>query len=139
MQIGCGIASLRPIAEARQALKNVGFEILVDDDLADREFALDDIADFKAMTRSTGSTHSRVTCGKRRLSGIASQKGRRYLTASLDRRQDDQNRQKPLVQCYMGDGEASHDARGNIQRYRDHEDICRCFGRGWPTQAVYVS
>lgn len=38
-QIGCGIASLRPIAEARQALKNVGFEILVDDDLADRKSA----------------------------------------------------------------------------------------------------
>lgn len=37
VQIGCGIASLRPIAEARQALKNVGFEILVDDDLAERE------------------------------------------------------------------------------------------------------
>lgn len=37
VEIGCGIASLRPIAEARQALKNVGFEILVDDDLADRD------------------------------------------------------------------------------------------------------
>jgi sterol 24-C-methyltransferase len=36
-QIGCGIASLRPIEEARQALKNVGFEILVDDDLAARD------------------------------------------------------------------------------------------------------
>jgi sterol 24-C-methyltransferase len=40
-QIGCGIASLRPIAEARQALKNVGFEILVDDDLADRDDPVD--------------------------------------------------------------------------------------------------
>jgi sterol 24-C-methyltransferase len=36
-QIGSGIASLRPIAEARQALKNVGFEILVDEDLAERD------------------------------------------------------------------------------------------------------
>ena len=36
-QIGSGIASLRPIAESRQALKNVGFEVLVDEDLAERE------------------------------------------------------------------------------------------------------
>lgn len=39
-QIGSGIASLRPIAESRQALKNVGFEILVDEDLAERESIL---------------------------------------------------------------------------------------------------
>ena len=41
LQIGCGIASLRPVSEARQALKNVGFEILVDDDLADRDDLVD--------------------------------------------------------------------------------------------------
>jgi phosphoglycolate phosphatase-like HAD superfamily hydrolase len=45
IEIGCGIASLRPIAEARQALKNVGFEILVDDDLADRESGVQAQAD----------------------------------------------------------------------------------------------
>jgi sterol 24-C-methyltransferase len=36
IEIGDGIAEMRNIAAARNALKNVGFEILHEEDLADR-------------------------------------------------------------------------------------------------------
>ena len=36
IEIGDGIPEMRTIAQARQALKNVGFELLHEEDLADR-------------------------------------------------------------------------------------------------------
>jgi sterol 24-C-methyltransferase len=36
IEVGDGIAEMRPISNARDALKKVGFEILHEEDLADR-------------------------------------------------------------------------------------------------------
>lgn len=90
IEVGDGIPEMRSISACRTALKNVGFEILHEEDLADRDelvlvsFSVRssrDPAFFHSCTgtffvlnvvRSSGSTPSKVIYAKSKLSGTSS-------------------------------------------------------------------
>lgn len=81
IEVGDGIPEMRTIARARQAFKNVGFELLHEEDLADRG---DKIVRSRSPAlsrsdgnkeRSPGTTRSRATSGSVRRFGTFSWSG----------------------------------------------------------------
>ena len=74
IEVGDGIAEMRTIHAARKALKTVGFEILLEEDLAARMSAFSGTAsaNIQAQMLSLGTTRSRETSSRLRPSGTVS-------------------------------------------------------------------
>ena len=74
IEVGDGIAEMRTIHAARKALKTVGFEILLEEDLAARMSAFSGIesADIQALMLSLGTTRSRETSSRLKPFGTVS-------------------------------------------------------------------